>query len=158
MSTVKSYITSPFYLQTFPRWLVSTFVLLSLTACTGGLDDPHGVKQRRAEERKAECQQIYSLKAKDMENSLQTADTLEALDLEDRNLQVLSLELATHLRLLDEAERTVASFADVEQYIASANKRSSVHQASVVERNRIWEDYAGVSYTLELYCKGEKDY
>ncbi|MBE7384817.1 MAG: hypothetical protein F6J95_025815 [Leptolyngbya sp. SIO1E4] len=155
-------------------------ILLSLTACTGDLDDPFGAKQRLAEERRAECQRIYDITEAHNENTLavyrgnlapdgtqtregllkvaevplQTADLLEALKVEEQNLKSLSLELATGLRQLAAAERTLAPFADVERTITSANDRSPAHQASVVQRDEASSHYGGILRALEFYCEG----
>lgn len=160
--------------------LMGTPVLLSLTACTGDLDDPFGAKQRLAEERRAECQRVYDITEAENENTqvayrgnlaadgtetsegllkvaevpLQTADLLEALEVEDQNLKSLSLELAIGLRQLAAAKRTLAPFADVERTITSANDRSPAHQASVVQRDEASRHYGGVLRALESYCEG----
>ena len=162
------------------RMLIGITTLLSLTSCTFDLDDPTGVKERRAKERRAECQQIYDIKnahyeqrmaayrqglaadgtrtreglLKEAEVPWRTADRLEALELEDQNLKSLSLELAAGLRQLAEAYRAMAPFADVERTITSANDRSAAHQASVVQRGNASRHYAGISYALEVYCEG----
>ena len=165
------------------RMFVGITALLNLTACTIDLDDPTGVKQRRAKERHAECQQIYAIQnahyeqnmaaykqglaadgtqtqeglLQEAEVSLRTADTLETLELEDGNLKSLSLELAVGLRQLAEAKRAMAPFADAERAITSANDRSPAHQASVVQRSDASSHYSGLSYALEVYCEGGPD-
>ncbi|MEO1349002.1 MAG: hypothetical protein AAFW84_09400 [Cyanobacteria bacterium J06635_15] len=159
---------------------IGTTALLSLTACTFDLDDPFGAQQRLAEERRAECQQIYDITEvhyeqamaaykgnlaadgtqtregllEEAEVSLQTAALLEALETEDQNLKRLSLELATGLRQLTEAKRMMAPFADVQRTITSANDRSPAHQASVVQMDEASGHYGGMLYALEVYCEG----
>lgn len=160
--------------------LMSTALLLSLTACTGDLDDPFGAQQRRAKERRAECQQIYSITEahdeqsmdayrgnltadgvqtreglfKEAEVPLRTADVLKALELEDENLQSMSLNIAMGLRQISEAKRAMAPFADVERIITSANDRSAAHQASVVQMSEASSYYAGTLRAVEFYCQG----
>lgn len=138
--------------------LIATTFLVSLTACGLSLDDPTGAKARRAEERRAECQQVNiareTMSTEAMRSPFQPTDVLTMLALEDKNLQILSSEIAARLQLLAEAEHHQASFADIERTITSANDRSEAHQASVVERGEAWSDYAGVSYALEHYCNG----
>ena len=166
--------------RTFLRKLTSIAVLLSLTACTGDLDDPFGNKQRRAEERQAECQQTYNTTRayyeqssttrrqnltadgvltqegvlKGLEVSLQTADTLEGLAVDDQNLKRLNLEIAASLRQIVEAERAMAPFAEVERTLTSANDRSPAHQAIVVRRKEVGQYYSGMLYALEFFCDG----
>ena len=87
---------------------------------------------------------------------LRTAEVLEALALEDENLQSLSFNLAAGLRQMAEAKRAMAPFADVERTITSANDRSVAHQASVVKRDEASRDYGGVLRALEAYCDGDE--
>lgn len=167
--------------QTLVQIITSTSVLLSLTACTFDLDDPMGTYQRRANERHPECQQLYNITDEHYEQSvvayeqglaadgtqtsegllegakipLRTADKLEALGFEDANLQSLSFHLATGLRQIAEAQRSMAPFADVERTITSANDRSTVHQASVVQRDKASGQYASALRALEAYCEGK---
>lgn len=165
----------------FAQIITSAGVLLSLAACTFDLDDPMGVLQRRAEERHPECQQFYGITDEHHEQSmvvyeqglaadgtqtsegllegakipLRTADRLEALGFKDANLQSLSFHLAAGLRQIAEAQRAMAPFADVERAITSANDRSTVHQASVVQRDEASGQYAGALRALEAYCEGK---
>ena len=164
------------------RMLMGTPIVLGLTACTGDLDDPFRVKQRRAEERRAECQQVYNITNANYEQNmaayqqglaadgtqtregllneaevpLHTAEVLEALALEDENLQSLSLKLAAGLRQMAEAQRAMVPFADVERTITSANDRSTIHQASVVQRDDASSHYGGLLRALEVYCNGNE--
>lgn len=164
----------------FLRMFIGTTTLLSLTACTFDVDDSTGVKQRLAEERRAECQQVYTItNAHDEQNiaaykqglaadgtrtregllaeaevPLKTADALAALSLADQNLKRLSLELAAGLRQLAEAKRMMAPFVDVERTITSANDRSPAHQASVVQRDEASGHYGEILYALKVYCEG----
>ncbi|MEL6401877.1 MAG: hypothetical protein AAFR26_22815 [Cyanobacteria bacterium J06626_4] len=168
--------------RTLGRMFIGATALLGLTACTFDLDDPTGVRQRRAEERYAECQKISIItNAQDeqavaayqqglatdgvqtregllaeAEVSLRAAGMLEALALKDENLQSLSLNLAARLRQMAEAKRAMAPFADVERTITSANDRSAVHQASVVQRDEVSSNYGGVLRALEAYCDGDE--
>lgn len=182
MLTTNRQVSGRFNVQTFPRRLASIAILSILTACTGDLDDPFGNKQRRAEERQAECQQTYNITRaherqssatyrqnltadgartqegllKELEVSLQTATMLEGLAIDDQNLKRLNLELATSLRQIAEAKRAMAPFAEVERTITSANDRSPAHQAIVVRRNEVGRYYGGMLYALEVYCDGGK--
>ena len=161
--------------------ITSAGVLLSLTACTFDLDDPMGVLQRRAEERHPECQQLYDITNEHYKQSiiayeqglaadgtptsegllegakvpLHTADRLEALGFKDENLQSLSFHLAAGLRQIAEAQRSMAPFANAERTITSANDRSTVHQASIVQRDEANAQYAGALRALEAYCEGK---
>ncbi|MEM6434738.1 MAG: hypothetical protein AAF773_12925, partial [Cyanobacteria bacterium P01_D01_bin.115] len=181
MSIAKSWIPQIFNPWMFGRMCLGTAALLGVTACTFDLDDPTGIKQRRAEARRAECQQIYDITNAHYEQNmavyeqglaadgtrtreglleeakvpLRNADILEALELEDENLQNLSLDIAAGLRQMSEAKRAMAPFADVERTITSANDRSAVHQASVVQRNEASRYYAGTLRALEFYCEGD---
>ena len=180
MLTTNRQISERFNVQVSLRKLASIAILLPLTACTGDLDDPFGNKQRLAEERRAECQQTYNITRahekqssatrqqnltadgartqedllKELEVSLQTADMLDLLAIDDQNLKRLNLELATSLRQIAEAKRAMAPFAEVERTITSANDRSSAHQAIVVRRNEVGQYYGGMLYALEVYCDG----
>ncbi|MEM8612402.1 MAG: hypothetical protein AAGF93_10320 [Cyanobacteria bacterium P01_H01_bin.105] len=155
-------------------------ILLPLAACTGNLDDPFGNKQRLAEKRRDECQQTYNItrayekKAsatrrqnlttdgapiqegllKESKVSLQTADTLESLAIDDQNLKRLNLELAASLRQIAESKRAMAPFAEVESTLTSANARSPAHQAIVARRKEVGQYYSGMLYALEFFCDG----
>ncbi|MEM6520620.1 MAG: hypothetical protein AAF722_14970 [Cyanobacteria bacterium P01_C01_bin.70] len=182
MPTVNNWIPQIFSPRIFWRIFTGMTALLSLTACTFDLDDPTGAKQRRAKERRVECQQIDSsittahyeqamaaykqgLAANgtqtqagllaEAEVSLRTTDVLEALELEDENLQSMSLNIAAGLRQMAEAKRDMAPFADIEATITSANDRSAAHQASVVQRNDASRYYAGTLRAIESYCEGD---
>lgn len=182
MSIAKSLIPQIVHLRMFGRMFIGTTALLSLTACTFDLDDPTGVRQRRAEARRAECQQVYTITEAHTEQALtayeqglaadgtrtregllaeaevplRTTEVLEALALEDENLQSLSFNLAAGLRQMAEAKRAMAPFADVERTITPANDRSVAHQASVVKRDEASRDYGGVLRALEAYCDGDE--
>ncbi|MEO1508938.1 MAG: hypothetical protein AAFU84_14965 [Cyanobacteria bacterium J06633_23] len=161
------------------RVFIGIAALLSLTACTSDLDDPIGVKKRRAEARRAECSQIYGIKqasyeqgvatyAQDVffsdtkltqegmlkraEDHLDTARALETLELGDKNLRLLNTYLAESFRHRAKKSRDLAPFAEVERTITSANERSSAHQAIVARAN----PYDGLDYALEVYCEGGK--
>ncbi len=169
--------------QRWGRQLIrSTVVLLGLTACTFDLDDPTGARQRRAAARRTECQQIYTITEAHTEQAgtayeqgltadgfrtqegllaeaevpLRTAEVLETLVLEDENLQGLSLKLAAVLRQMAEAKQAMASFAEVERTITSANDRSVAHQAIVGQRDNVRRDYGGMLRALEAYCDGDE--
>lgn len=182
MSTAKSWISRTFNPRIWGRLFIGTTALLGLTACTFDLDDPTGARQRRAAARRAECQQIYTITEAHTEQAgtayrqglaadgtrtqagllaeaevpLRTAEVLEALALEDDNLQSLSFNLAAGLRQMAEAKRAMAPFADAERTITSANDRSIAHQASVVNRDEASRDYGGVLRALEAYCDGDE--
>ena len=157
--------------------LIGTAVQLSLTACTFDLDDPTGAKYHRAQGRRAECQQLYDITQADYEQAaatyaqevffadsnltregflkraeiyLGTAQALEALELDDKNLRILSSNLAASYRHQAETSRDMAPFAEIERTITSANDRSPAHQAVVARAN----PYHGVEYALEVYCEG----
>lgn len=159
------------------RMIIGTAALLSLTACTSDLDDPIGVKKRRAEERRAECSQIYEIKQanyeqgvatyaqevffsdtkltqagflKRAENHLDTARALETLELSDKNLRLLNSYLAESFRHQAKTSRDLAPFAEVERTITAANERSSAHQAVLARAN----PYEGLDYAIEVYCEG----
>ncbi|MEO0804425.1 MAG: hypothetical protein AAFY57_19460 [Cyanobacteria bacterium J06642_2] len=181
MSTTNSRTPQTFNPRIFLRMFISITALLSLMACTFDIDDPTGVKQRRAEERRAECQQIDNITNAHSEQStavykrglaadgtqtreglleeaevpLRTADILTALELEDENLQSLSLDIAAGLQQMAEAKRAMAPFANIEQTITSANDRSAAHQASVVQRDEASRHYAGTLRAVEIYCEGD---
>ncbi|MEO0869517.1 MAG: hypothetical protein AAFY17_13990 [Cyanobacteria bacterium J06642_11] len=132
-----------------PRLLAAT-LLLNATACTGDLDDPFGVKQRLAQERRVECQQVHTiteaysdeatavrvqhilsngetpssenLMKTEAELSRKTIEALETLSLEDQDIKHMSLELASSLR-------------------KKADEDS--------------EYYGVILYALEVYCEGD---
>ena len=182
MLTAIRLMSEQFNVRISLRRLASVTILLPLATCTGNLDDPFGNKQRRAEERRAECQQTYNITRayeeqssairkqnlttdgahtqegllKELEVSLQTADKLETLVVDDQNLKRLNLELATSLRQIVEAERAMAPFAEVEDRITSANDRSPDHQAIVLQKKAVGQYYGGMLYALEVYCEGGK--
>lgn len=155
------------------RTFIGVTALVNLTACASNLDDPFGVKARRAEERRAECQQVYEIKRsgqaqasaiydhtdikptqagflKRAEIYLDTASSLEALHMGDNNLNLLKGYLAASFRHQAEASRDLAPFAEAERNIASANDRSEAHQAIVA---RV-DPYIGLEYAIEVYCEG----
>lgn len=150
---------------------------MNLTACTSNLDDPFRVKSRRAEERRAECQQIYEIKRageaqvsaiydqeifftemkktqagylKHAEIYLATANSLEALSVGDKNLSLLKLHLVASFRHQAAASRDLAPFAEAERTITSANDRSEAHQTVIA---RV-DPYIGLEYAIEVYCEG----
>ena len=181
MSIAERPIHQRFNPQIFTQIITSAGVLLSLAACTFDLDDPMGELQRRAEERRPECQQLYGITEEHYEQrmaayrqglapdgvqspedfpeeakvSLRYADRLETIEFKDTNLQSLSFQLAAELRQVAKAERALAPFADIERTITSANDRSTAHQASVVQMNEANNQYAGKLRALESYCEGE---
>ena len=165
--------------KTLVRMIIGIATLINLGACTFDLDDPTGSQGRRAQERQAECQQVYALDQANYEQVLaiytqdgfsvdqkltqagfleeaeiylNRAQALEALDLDDYNLELLSSYLAGSLRHQAQRSRDLAPFAAVERAITSANDRSLAHQAVVARIN----PYNGGRYILELYCQGRE--
>ena len=163
------------------RMLLRTFIgvtaLVNLTACTSNLDDPFGVKSRHAEERRAECQQVYEIKRagydqtraiydqeifftdmkktqagflKRAEIYLDTANSLEALHVGDKDLNLLKSYLVASFRHQAQASRDLAPFAEIERNIVSASERSEAHQAVIA---RV-DPYIGLEYAIEVYCEG----
>lgn len=127
------------------RTLIVIAAPMSLMACTTSLDDPMGIKQRRAKARAAECQRIYDIMQssdgqrittqtapddylKNSEIYLNTAQTLEDLDLRNKNLQLLTSYLAAGYR----------------------HDATNARDMAAVEN-----PYDGASYVLETYCRGE---
>lgn len=178
MSTANRWILRTFNPEMLLRILTCATVLANLTACTFDLDDPIGSKQRRAEKRRAECQQIYDIQQANYEQGiatdaqdvffadtnptqagllkraeiyLDTAHALEALDLGDKHLRLLNSSLGASFRHRSKTSRDMAPFAEVERDITSANDRLPAHQAVVARAN----PYDGVDYTLEVYCEGD---
>lgn len=181
MSVTERLISQRFDPRIFVQIITDTVVLLNLAACTFDLDDPWGKLQRRAEERRSECQQIYNITDEHYEQSmiaykqglsddgtpttegllegakvpLNTVDKLEVLEFKDANLQSLSFHLAAKLRQVTKAQRALAPFSDIERTITSANDRSTDHQASIVQRDEASRQYAAALRALEAYCEGK---
>ena len=87
---------------------------------------------------------------KQAEIHLDTARRLEALELDDKNLRIVSSYLAASYRHQAQTARDMMPFAEVERTITSANDRSPAHQAVILRAN----PYDGVDYALEVYCEG----
>ena len=152
---------------------VGVTALVNFTACASNLDDPFGAKARRAEERRAECQQVYEITKANYDQSravydhadvrptqadslkraeiyIATASSLDALPLGDQNLNLLKGYLAESFRHDAERYRALAPFAEAERNLTSANDRSEAHQTVIAREN----PYVGLEYAIEVYCEG----
>ena len=158
------------------RFAGSALACLSLTACTFDLDDPFGIKQRRAYERYPECQQVYNLVDRYTEDSLaayeqnlsaaglqteagllaeaevsrHSAEQLLALDLGDEDLEAIGSQLAARLQETERVRRELAPLAEAEP----SSERDKALQAAISRRNEANRRYAGGLRELEHYCEG----
>ena len=170
-------LTAAIVRQIFLRMFIGMTVFVNLTSCALDLDDPFGTKARRAEDRRSECQQVYEIKRasyeqimatfdqeifytdtqitqaghlKQAEIRAETANSLNALQLSDKDLNLLKSHLAASFLNQAEVSRALAFFADTERSIASTDERSEAHQA-VIDRE---DPYDGLEYAIEVYCDG----
>ncbi|ESA32743.1 hypothetical protein N836_24340 [Leptolyngbya sp. Heron Island J] len=163
--------------QMLLRTFIGVTALVNLTACTSDLDDPFGIKARRTEDRRAECQQVYEITRasydqvmatydqeifytdikltqagylKHAEIEVDTANSLESLELSNKDLNLLKSYLAASFRHQAAVSRDLAPFAEAERNITSANERSKAYQAVIARE----DPYVGLEYAIEVYCEG----